>query len=249
MNHRAHDYPHLIARWRAVAAESGLAMRKVARTGKADLFTLRSAALGPSGGIYMSAGIHGDEPGATEGLLAWAEKNARLLNRMPLLLAPCLNPWGLAHNVRLDQDGEDLNRLWHRDDHPVVGPMKRLVAGMHFALGLNLHEDYDGHGLDLYEVQRTQPYWGEALLAAAARHIAIEPRTRIDGRLARGGLVRRKVDRRRFTRMGYPEAIWLHLEHSERTFTIESPSEFALGQRVRAQVAVIDAAVKMALNA
>ena len=248
MKHPAHDYPHLIARWRAVAEAAGLEMRKLARAGKADVFTLRSAALAERGGIYVSAGIHGDEPGATEGLLAWAEKNALRLNAMPLLLAPCLNPWGLANNVRLDERGDDLNRLWHRDDHPVVGAMKRLVAGMRFALGLQLHEDYDGQGFYLYEVQRVRPYWGEALLAAAGRHIAIEPRTRIDGRLAREGLIRRRVDRRRFGRMGYPEAIWLHTEHSERTFTIESPSEFALERRVRAQVAVLGAAVRMAVN-
>ena len=249
MNHRSHDYPHLIARWRAVAAAAGLEMRMLARAGTRDLFTLRSPALEESGGIYISAGIHGDEPAGSEGLIGWAENNVRRLRAMPLLLAPCLNPWGLANNMRVDEHGDDLNRLWHRDDHAVIGPMKRLVAGMRFALALQLHEDYDAQGFYIYEVQRTRPYWGEALLAAAAPHIAIEPRTRIDGRLAREGLVRRRVDHRRFARMGFPEAIWLHMEHAERTFTIESPSEFAIGQRVRAQVAVIDAAVRMASNA
>jgi hypothetical protein len=60
--------------------------------------------------------------------------------------------------------------------------------------------------------------------------------------------MRRRVERRRFARMGYPEAIWLHLEHSERTFTLETPSEFAIEDRVRAHVAAIEAAVQMAMN-
>jgi hypothetical protein len=126
--------------------------------------------------------------------------------------------------------------------------VRRLVRGHRFALALQLHEDYDGQGFYLYEVQRARPYWGEALLAVAARHIPIEPRARVDGRVFRGGLMRRRVERRRFARMGYPEAIWLHLEHSERTFTLETPSEFALEERVRAHVAVIEAAVEMAMN-
>ena len=40
--------------------------------------------------------------------------------------------------------------------------------------------------------------------------------------------------------MGYPEAIWLHLFHSQNTFTFETPSEAALELRVRAHMAVLD---------
>ena len=248
MNLRPHDYRHLVERWRALARRAGVRMRKLARTDGCDVFVLQTAALKSEGGIYISAGIHGDEPAASQGLLAWAEANAARLRDLPLLLFPCLNPWGLTHNTRVDSNGDDLNRMFHREDVPVIGAIRKLIAGHRFALALQLHEDYDGEGFYLYEVQRTPPYWGEKLLAAAARHIAIEPRGRIDGRLARGGLVRRRVDQRRFGRVGYPEAIWLHLHHSERTFTIESPSEFALERRIRAHVAVIDAAVRLALR-
>jgi hypothetical protein len=224
-------------------------MQRLATEGDYDVLALRTDALTTDGGIYISAGIHGDEAAATEAFITWAERNAARLRRLPFLLFPCLNPWGLVHNCRYDQHGRDLNRLFHTDDAPVVAAVRRLVRGHRFALALQLHEDYDGQGFYLYEVQRARPYWGEALLAVAARHIPIEPRTRVDGRTFRGGLMRRRVERRRFARMGYPEAIWLHLEHADRTFTLETPSEFALEQRVRAQVAVIEAAVQMAMNA
>jgi murein peptide amidase A len=246
---RAHDYRHLLQRWRALARRAGLRMQRLATDGDYETFTLRTDALAAEGGIYISAGIHGDEAAATEALITWAEQNAARLRRMPLLLFPCLNPWGLVNNSRYDQQGRDLNRLFHTDEAPVVAAVRRLVRGHRFALALQLHEDYDGQGFYLYEVQRARPYWGEALLAVAARHIPIEPRNRVDGRVFHGGLMRRRVERRRFAAMGYPEAIWLHLEHADRTFTIETPSEFALADRVRAQVAVIDAAVRMAVNA
>lgn len=246
--YRAHDYGHLVERWRNLARRAGLRLRRIARDGGYEVFALRTDALAAEGGIYLSAGIHGDEAASTEALITWAEQNVARLRRLPLLIFPCLNPWGLVRNCRYDHEGRDLNRLFHTDQVPVIAAVRRSVLGHRFALALQLHEDYDGQGFYLYEVQRARPYWGEALLAVAARHIAIEPRARVDGRLFRGGLMRRRVDSRRFARMGYPEAIWLHLEHADRTFTLETPSEFALGDRVRAQVAVIEAAVEMAMN-
>ena len=248
MTHSPHDYPHLVARWRKVAKRAGLRLRKLTTAGGFDHFYLQSPKLGEAGGIYISAGIHGDEAAATEGLVTWAERNVTRLKKLPLLLFPCLNPWGLACNTRSDGAGRDLNRLFHDAATPVIGAVHRLIAGRQFSLALQLHEDYDGHGLYLYEVQRGRECWGEALLAAAAQYITIEPRRRIDGRNAKDGLIRRRIDHRRFAQIGYPEALWLHMHHSQRTFTIETPSEFALDQRIRAQVAIIDAAVSMAVN-
>ena len=49
--------------------------------------------------------------------------------------------------------------------------------------------------------------------------------------------------------MGLPEAVYLHLHHSERTFTIETPSEFSLNQRVRAHVAIIEECVRRIFGA
>ena len=111
-----------------------------------------------------------------------------------------------------------------------------------------LHEDFDAQGLYLYEVQRARPYWGEPLLAAARQTIAPDPRSKIDGRTARTGVIRRRIDHKRFARMGWPEAIHLHLHHADRSFTVETPSEFALEQRVAAHVAVLDECVRRVIT-
>lgn len=246
--HRAHDYRGLIARWRAVARAAGLRLQRLADAGDDPLYFLRTPALGATGGIYISAGIHGDEAAATEALVAWAEKHVAQLARWPLLLFPCLNPWGLRMNCRYDAHGNDLNRAFHRDDIPVIAALKQVVAPHQFDLALMLHEDYDGQGFYLYEIQRLTPHLGEELLAIAGRHIAIDPRRKIDGRNAGSGLIRRRFDRRRFERIGFPEAIWLHEFHAQRALTTETPSEFALGQRVRAHVAVIEECVRRTLG-
>ncbi len=242
--HRAHDYRQLVTRWRAVARAAGVKLQRLATAGDDALFFLRTPALGATGGLYISAGIHGDEPASTEALIAWAEKHTARLASWPLLLFPCLNPWGLRNNCRFNAAGVDLNRTFLHDDEPVVRALKEVTSPHFFELALMLHEDYDAQGFYLYEPIRDAALIGEELLAVAARHIAIDSRRKIDGRNASGGLIRRRFDRRRFERLGYPEAIWLHGEHARHALTIETPSEFALDQRVRAQVAVIENCVR-----
>jgi murein peptide amidase A len=244
VSHRAHDYRHLTQRWRAVARTGGLMLRTFARTTEHDILHLATPALRETGGIYISAGIHGDEPGSSEGLIAWAERHVHELARLPLILFPCLNPWGLVQNSRLNEDGIDLNRVFHTNKAPVVAALKSLIRRYRFDLALMLHEDYDGQGFYLYEVQREMPFWGEALLRAVPKIMPIDPRSRIDRRISQGGLIRRRFERARFQRMGYPEAIHLHLHHSRRTFTLETPSEFALAQRVEVQIAIIEEGVR-----
>ena len=243
-----HDYRRLVTRWRKVALAAGIPLRVLARAGKHPLYFLQSPALAESGGIYMSAAIHGDEPAASEALIVWAEKNVRRLAKLPLLIFPVLNPHGLINNTRTDADGADLNRLFHLDDHPVIRAIKRVVAQRRFALALMLHEDYDAEGYYVYEVKRELPFWGEGLLKTAARFIPIDSRVKIDGRSARAGLIRRRFQKAVFLKMGYPEAIWLHELHARRSLTVESPSEFALEQRVRVHGAVIEECVRLALR-
>jgi len=244
VSHRAHDYRHLIERWRTVARKSGVPLRRLVRADGYEHFYLRTPALTETGGIYFSAGIHGDEAGSTEALITWAERQGRKLRHLPLLLLPCLNPWGLVLNIRLNKQGADLNRSFHRTDLPVIEAVKRIVAGHQFAASLMLHEDYDGQGIYLYEVQHIPPYWGEALLKAARAHLPTDPRIWIDGRKAARGIHRRRIDKKRFEQIGYPEAVWLHFEHSARSFTVETPSEFALDRRVAAHMAVIEEVVR-----
>ena len=245
MIHRVHDCRHLIARWRRVAREAGLRLRPLARDDGFDLFYLETPCLAGTAGLYLSAGIHGDEPAAPEALLQWAERNAARLAGWPLLVFPCLNPWGLRNNVRTDSQGRDLNRLFHLDTHPVVAAVRKITRQHRFQIALPMHEDYDAQGIYLYEVMRGASGLGDALLRAGGKILPRDPRRTIDGSPAKRGLIRRRISPAKFAKMGYPEAIWLHLFHSENTFTFETPSEAALEQRVRAHMAVLDECVRM----
>jgi hypothetical protein len=244
MLHRAHDYRHLVARWRRVAREARLRLRPLAKEDGFDLFYIETPRLANMAGLYLSAGIHGDEPAAPEALLQWAERNVARLAGWPLLIFPCLNPWGLRNNTRTDSKNRDLNRLFHLDTHPVVAAVRRVTRPHRFKIAMPMHEDYDAQGVYLYEVQRGKRGFGEALLRCAAKILAPDPRRKIDDSTSKHGLIRRRISPARFVKMGYPEAIWLHLFHSENTFTFETPSEAALELRVRAQMAVLDECVR-----
>ncbi len=211
------------------------------------VYAVRTKRLRKNAQIYISAGIHGDEPAATEGLVTWAERNIDILRGVSCLLVPCLNPWGLVNNCRFDEAGRDLNRRFDRSPGAVPAAMRKLLHGHSFEVALMLHEDFDGQGIYIYEVQEVKPYWGEALLQAASRNMPIDPRAKIDSRRARKGVVRRPVNPSLITLA--PEAIYLHQHHARRTFTFETPSEFGISERVESQIALVDACVRMLLEA
>jgi protein MpaA len=241
---RSHDYAHLVKRWRAAASNAGLALEVFAKSDGYSLLHLFSKKP-PADvlSVYFSAGIHGDEPASTEAVLEWIERNPNLARRLNLRIFPCLNPWGLVHNKRTDAEGRDLNRCYRDCSLPAIAAHRKLVEKSRYDLALILHEDYDAQGAYLYETSLAIPHWGERIIAAMARHIPPDPRSRIDTGRAKGGIIRRRITAS--TMPDWPEAFLLHFHGATRVFTIETASEFDIDTRVEAHVAAIDAAIAL----
>lgn len=243
--HHAHDYPWLLRQWRGLAGECGLRLRILCRVNGFPVVWLEShrAAQGESAN-YVSAGVHGDEPGATLGLLSWADARRRVLAEGSWILFPCLNPCGLMCNERKDHRGLDLNRRFQLEDDPICGPWRRVMMGRRLRFGICLHEDYDGQGCYIYELRKRGDGWGKALLDhCTSLRMPRDSRTRIDGRRAQDGVIQRRYPPRDLP--GLPEAIVLYEMGCPISLTFESPSEFSLDDRVRSQVRFLDAAVAM----
>lgn len=240
---RSHDYAWLIKRWKVAAKAAGLKMAVFAEADSYSVYWLESRNVKPElPRIYLSAGIHGDESAATEALLLWAQNYPEVLQKLNLILFPCMNPWGLTHNKRSDEGGCDLNRCYRNGgESPVIRSQMHLLAGKEFDAALCLHEDYDAHGVYLYEIAKERPYLGEKIISAMSRHIPVESRSSVDGNRAKAGVIRRKVPPKLLEM--WPEAFALHFMHSLRTLTIETPSEFGIDQRVAAHVAAISEVV------
>lgn len=241
--HRSHDYPWLMAQWRRVAKAARMEMSELACVGDQPVHQVisRAARCGEPV-VYVSAGVHGDEPAAVCGLLAWAMENTVLLRDGGFVILPCLNPHGLMLNTRVDHRGRDLNRRFQLKRDPLIGAWHRLVGPYRMSVALCLHEDYDAEGFYLYEVDRRRQSVGQKILdACEGGVIARDTRSMIDGMRANRAVIRKKKVPEDLP--GLPEAIVLHQFGCPLTLTFETPSEFGLNDRAEAHARFIQAAL------
>ena len=244
LTHDCHNYEALVDRWKAVAGKAGLRMEVFAEGDEFPLFVVESPQTSSrSRGLYLSAGVHGDEPAATEGLIGWAERSGDFLAGYPVTIFPCLNPWGLVNNCRVDSGGRDLNRMFDDAGAAPVRQWQASLRGREYRAGLCLHEDYDARGAYVYELARNSEGLGELGLEASSKVIPRHPGGEIEGRAVENGILRpdREIEKVLKEIEGMPEAIALYLAHTDVSLTYETPSEYSLYNRVMAQEAFLEA--------
>src|SRR5208282_940524 len=101
--------------------------------------------------IYISTGIHGDEPAGPLAALKLIHEN-RWPKQVEIWLLPCLNPDGFVRNTRGNAGGIDLNRDYRRQEtREVIAHVRWLERQPNFDLYFCLHEDWESHGFYLYE--------------------------------------------------------------------------------------------------
>jgi protein MpaA len=185
--------------------------------------------------LYISAGIHGDEPAGPLAVRQLLQQNLWPPN-LAIWLCPCLNPTGFASNRRENSQGVDLNReyLNPKADETLahIGWLNRQPG---FDACLCLHEDWESHGFYLYEQNpENRPSMAEAMLRKVAEVCPIDLSETIEGRPAQWGLIRPSVDLR--SRPQWPEAFYLLSHKTRLSYTLEAPSDFPVASRVAALV-------------
>ena len=198
----------------------------------------RGSAAGERPTIYISAGIHGDEPaGPLAGLQLLREDSWPA--GANLLLCPVLNPDGLAGNSRENPSGVDLNRDYKDPQSPETqAHVAWLQTQPAFAVTLCLHEDWEAQGFYLYELNPdARPSFAPAMIAAVAPLCPIDLSPEIEGRAAAGGIIHPSVEPS--SRPLWPEAFHLLRHHTRLSYTLEAPSDFPLSVRVAALVAAV----------
>ncbi len=244
---RPHDYALLLRNWRKLAAKAGLKISRFAMADDLPVFYVTTPS--PRGDnrdtIYLSAGVHGDEPAPPWGLLEWAEENARLFSKHRFLIFPCFNPHGLINNTRMDGRGVDINRTFQDARKPLIAAWRRILKGRRISLSMCLHEDYDAQGCYIYEITDSREAVGARILRDCAGIIPTDQRRSIDGRRMKNGHFVRRVAP---DMPGLPEAIALHHLGAPVSLTFESPSEFSLMDRVAVQKKFIQSALQHVLG-
>jgi hypothetical protein len=192
--------------------------------------------------LYLSAGVHGDEPAAPLALLRLLQEN--LWPDADIWLCPCLNPGGFVANRRANGQGIDLNRDYrHLRSMEIRAHVAWLQRQPSFDLSFCLHEDWEANGFYVYELNPDDhASLAERIVTAVEEVCPLDLAPVIEGRAARGGIIRPNLDPA--TRPEWPEAFWLIQNQTRRSCTLEAPSDFPLALRVEALVAGVRAAMQ-----
>jgi murein peptide amidase A len=193
--------------------------------------------------IYISTGIHGDEPAGPLAARLLLQENVWPTG-LEIWLCPCLNPTGFALNRRENREGLDLNRQYLVPEaEETLAHIDWLKRQPTFELCLCLHEDWEARGFYLYELNPDRlPSLGEAMIARVTTLCPIDRSEIIEGRPANGGIIRPDIDPRH--RPQWPEAFFLITHKTRLSYTLESPSDFPLAVRVAALVAAVRTALE-----
>lgn len=239
-------YAALITEWRALRAKHDVALREVACVG-ANRTLFIAEIVGPPGApvVALSAGVHGDEPAGPWALLSIVRDG--LLDRaFSYRIWPCTNPSGYERGTRANEDGDDINRSFHRGGTtPEAKAIITANRDRHFALSLDLHEDFEADGYYAYEpVVAGAPPFGTRMVDAlddagypvqtfedAAFDIGYEPDAHHLRELARGRILNDPdAERKHFDVTPY--SIHLLKRAARFALTLESPRRRAWDERI-----------------
>lgn len=229
----------------AAARRHGWEIESLPAGGGVELLAFRRMVPRPRRRIYLSTGMHGDEPAGPLAVRRLLQENL-WPEDAGLWLCPCLNPTGFPLNRREAAGGLDPNRDYrHLQTAEVRAHVAWLARQPGFDVTLCLHEDWESAGFYIYELNPGhQPSLAEKIIEAVQAVCPIDLSPEIEGRAARGGIIRPDLDPA--TRPQWPEAFYLIQNKTRLSCTLEAPSDFSLAARVEALVVAARAALRHA---
>ncbi len=194
--------------------------------------------------LYLSTGIHGDEPAGPLAVLQLVKENL-WPSGIDVWLCPCLNLTGFPRNTRENANGIDLNRDYrHLLSEEVRAHVGWLKEKPRFDLALCLHEDWESGGFYVYELNPDhRPSFAETIIESVGRVCPIEPGPRVDNWEVQGGIVRPNISPEE--RPQWPESLFLITHKTRLSYTLEAPSDFPLSTRVAAHVTAVRTALDL----
>jgi hypothetical protein len=197
--------------------------------------------------IFLSAGIHGDEPAGVEAILTFLEhfhEYAVLLEGVKATILPCDNPFGYERDRRENADGFDLNQQFQAPNSTQETRLINKVIGQRsFDMALSFHEDVEGEGFYLWE-RKCPPLksMGELVMQRMAQEYPIEPKAKIEGFPNRQGVI--SLDKR-YLEKGWTQEYYLFRQGTKYCFTLESPASMSFQKRVEMHLLALRTSVKL----
>lgn len=222
--------------------------------------------------IYVSAGIHGDEPAGVECAMRLVElladrdrHNPFPLNECNWLISPCDNPYGYERDIRENAVGFDLNRMF---ETPAQCPETAFIAEslqrkqcvdteklssnntirekVTIELALDLHEDSDSDGFYLWERRASECFpIGSAVVKNVEELCAINRKPLIENHRNKNGVVT-LLDK--VTTKGWTRGRYLAEQINTRCLILETPTQLDWETRIATHIMAVQTAVKHALK-
>lgn len=232
------DIQSVLARVKTAALAHGWHRDTFMIPNGAELIAYRRNNPAGSKRVYLSTGIHGDEPAGPVAILELLEES-HWPESIDVWLCPCLNLTGFPLNKRENAMGVDLNRDYRHMQTPETrSHVAWLRAQPSFDIAVCLHEDWEANGYYLYELNPdNRPSLAHPIIESVSRVCPIESGETVDGWPVQGGIIRPKVQPEE--RPQWPESLFLLTYKTRQSYTLEAPSDFPLAVRVAAHKAAV----------
>ena len=190
--------------------------------------------------VFLSGGIHGNEPAGVETLARFIELLAQdpaLYGNVSFEIVPLTNPWGWAHDVRYNGDGIDINR----DLAPQRSQEARIMTGYlkenHYDLMIDDHEDPSASGYYMYQyAMPSQELSRKVIAAVRAGGLPIEQNVNMVILKTNDGLIDAPMwglwYMRATSQIGVPN--YSRLYNSDNVYTIETATRLDYEDRLSA---------------
>ena len=94
--------------------------------------------------VFLSGGVHGDEPAGVHAIINFLGKHIAYWSKFfNFTIVPCVNPWGLINYTRGNEDGINLNRDFK--ESPVSKEVKiiqKILGKQRFIFTMDFHETW-----------------------------------------------------------------------------------------------------------
>ncbi|MGD8522267.1 MAG: M14 family metallocarboxypeptidase [Desulfobacterales bacterium] len=191
--------------------------------------------------ILINAGIHGNEPAGVYYVMELIEKLAKSPSLYPSTafdIIPVVNPWGLSHDIRFNQDGIDINRDFATLRSQEAKIIRTFVGEMQWDLMLDLHEDPSASGFYLYQYGQPSKITCEKVVAAVEKlGYPIEENVNMVILNTEHGIIDAPMWGLWYMRLTRQLSIanYYRLYNSPHVFTVETPTALPIENRLSMQ--------------
>lgn len=217
--------------------------------------------------VFISAGVHGEEPAGVFTLLRFLENDIHdFLDDYRFLIFLCVNPFGFEHSYRFNAKGIDVNRQFKSDTGcyeaaKVIQVLTRFARK--FTCTIDLHEtdpNWSDEGFTAADNPRTFYMWetasdksiriGDQVVKEVKKIVPVCDWPKIYGDTNHGGVI------------WYPEGCgnpvyaqgttldaYLNANYTPQSFTLETPCEWDLDKRVAVNLLAVRTILELKRNA